>query len=160
MKKECNCPDALHCPAHPGTLCSGISESTHCRAPGCKEDHFIGEGVIGEGVTLCVPCGSAITAAVAATSKALEDATKAGYASPLSWAVSVSCMHTFQAGGENRDFLQAAAAMASLIDTEAHNIPEPHHEKLRAHGLELRRIVDCFGEYAPEDIKPWLNLRS
>lgn len=54
---ECNCTWPL-CPVHTGSLCSNEAFERHCE--GCDRVHFIGDIRLGDGIHLCVDCGTAI----------------------------------------------------------------------------------------------------
>lgn len=56
----CNCP-WMECTNHPGSLCSNKSVYIdECPNPGCKKQHWLGEGSIGEDVHICVACSTAM----------------------------------------------------------------------------------------------------
>lgn len=52
----CNCP-WMECPEHKESLCQHHAATLdRCLDPECKSTHFVGDGTLGDGIHLCMPC--------------------------------------------------------------------------------------------------------
>lgn len=54
----CNCP-WRECRAHEDALCPRYAMAWKCAEDGCGEVHYIGDAILGAGISLCEPCSRA-----------------------------------------------------------------------------------------------------